>query len=107
MTRAPYVFGTLSFHYIGCVGLLLETISPFLEGSSPILNHALRIVELLGAYRFVTSHEIPLCFIAAISSCCFAVHGYSFLVQVVFIRAKASCEIYSYAESEAFRSSFC
>ncbi|XP_062212379.1 protein SPIRRIG-like [Phragmites australis] len=40
---------------VGCVGLLLETISPFLEGSSPILNHALRIVELLGAYRLSSS----------------------------------------------------
>lgn len=49
----------LLFCYIGCVGLLLETISPFLEGSSPILNHALRIVELLGAYRSVIYHEIP------------------------------------------------
>ncbi|CAD6214485.1 unnamed protein product [Miscanthus lutarioriparius] len=40
---------------VGCVGLLLETISPFLEGSSPILNHALRIVELLGSYRLSSS----------------------------------------------------
>nr|CAB3493271.1 unnamed protein product [Digitaria exilis] len=40
---------------VGCVGLLLETISPFLEGSSPILNHALRIVEQLGAYRLSSS----------------------------------------------------
>lgn len=50
----------LLFRYIGCVGLLLETISPFLEGSSPILNHALRIVELLGAYRSVIYHDMPL-----------------------------------------------
>lgn len=40
-------------HDLGCVGLLLETISPFLDNSSPILNHVLRIVELLGAYRSV------------------------------------------------------
>lgn len=40
---------------VGCVGLLLETINPFLEGSSPILNHALKIVELLGAYRLSSS----------------------------------------------------
>ncbi|XP_066316405.1 LOW QUALITY PROTEIN: protein SPIRRIG-like [Miscanthus floridulus] len=40
---------------VGCVGLLLETISPFLEGSSPILNYALRIVELLGSYRLSSS----------------------------------------------------
>lgn len=40
---------------VGCVGLLLETINPFLEGSSPILNHALRIVEVLGAYRLSSS----------------------------------------------------
>ncbi|KAK3149380.1 hypothetical protein QOZ80_3AG0216630 [Eleusine coracana subsp. coracana] len=40
---------------VGCVGLLLETISPFLEGSSPILNHALRIIEMLGAYRLSSS----------------------------------------------------
>jgi hypothetical protein len=31
-----------------------------LEGSSPILNHALRIVEVLGAYRSVILCEIPL-----------------------------------------------
>uniref|UniRef100_A0ACD6A7M7 Uncharacterized protein n=1 Tax=Avena sativa TaxID=4498 RepID=A0ACD6A7M7_AVESA len=40
---------------VGCVGLLLETINPFLESSSPILNHALRIVEVLGAYRLSSS----------------------------------------------------
>ncbi|KAI3967015.1 hypothetical protein MKW92_046142, partial [Papaver armeniacum] len=36
---------------IGCVGLLLEIIHPFLSGSSPLLVHALKIVEVLGAYR--------------------------------------------------------
>ncbi|KAF5820568.1 putative transcription factor WD40-like family [Helianthus annuus] len=35
----------------GCVELLLETISPFLSGSSSLLSHALKIVEVLGAYR--------------------------------------------------------
>lgn len=40
---------------IGCVGLLLETIRPFLVGSSPLLTHALRIVEVLGAYRLSSS----------------------------------------------------
>ncbi|KAF8394363.1 hypothetical protein HHK36_020571 [Tetracentron sinense] len=40
---------------IGCVGLLLETIHPFLMGSSPLLTHALRIVEVLGAYRLSSS----------------------------------------------------
>ncbi|KVI12402.1 Armadillo-type fold [Cynara cardunculus var. scolymus] len=36
---------------IRCVELLLETIYPFLSGSSPLLSHALRIIEVLGAYR--------------------------------------------------------
>ncbi|KAH9318302.1 hypothetical protein KI387_020071, partial [Taxus chinensis] len=36
---------------VGCVGLLLEIIRPFLDSSSPLLLHALRIVEVLGAYR--------------------------------------------------------
>ncbi|XP_024965619.1 protein SPIRRIG-like isoform X1 [Cynara cardunculus var. scolymus] len=35
----------------GCVELLLETIYPFLSGSSSLLSHALKIVEVLGAYR--------------------------------------------------------
>ncbi|XP_010917623.1 protein SPIRRIG [Elaeis guineensis] len=39
----------------GCIGLLLETISPFLEGSSPLLTHALRVVEVLGAYKLSSS----------------------------------------------------
>ncbi|KAL3517618.1 hypothetical protein ACH5RR_020207 [Cinchona calisaya] len=40
---------------VGCVELLLETIYPFLSGSSPLLLHALKIVEVLGAYRLSTS----------------------------------------------------
>ncbi|KAK8702111.1 hypothetical protein V6N13_020480 [Hibiscus sabdariffa] len=36
---------------VGCVELLLETIQPFLSGSSPLLSYALKIVEALGAYR--------------------------------------------------------
>ncbi|XP_042451657.1 protein SPIRRIG-like isoform X2 [Zingiber officinale] len=40
---------------VGCTALLLETISPFLEGSSPLLTHALRIVEILGAFRLSSS----------------------------------------------------
>lgn len=38
--------------HLGCVELLLETIHPFLLGSSPLLSHALKIVEVLGAYRY-------------------------------------------------------
>ncbi|XVF32503.1 hypothetical protein REPUB_Repub17cG0088500 [Reevesia pubescens] len=40
---------------IGCVELLLETIHPFLSGSSPLLSYALKIVEVLGAYRLSAS----------------------------------------------------
>ncbi|KAG9451771.1 hypothetical protein H6P81_004675 [Aristolochia fimbriata] len=40
---------------VGCVGLLLETIQPFLAGSSALLVHALKIVEVLGAYRLSSS----------------------------------------------------
>uniref|UniRef100_A0A7N0T3J8 Uncharacterized protein n=1 Tax=Kalanchoe fedtschenkoi TaxID=63787 RepID=A0A7N0T3J8_KALFE len=40
---------------VGCVELLLETIQPFLSGSSPLLLHALKIVEVLGAYRLSSS----------------------------------------------------
>ncbi|KAJ4817326.1 hypothetical protein LUZ62_029892 [Rhynchospora pubera] len=40
---------------VGCIGLLLETLGPFLDSSSPFLNHALRIVEVLGAYRLSSS----------------------------------------------------
>lgn len=37
---------------LGCVELLLETIHPFLLGSSPLLSYTLKIVEVLGAYRY-------------------------------------------------------
>ncbi|XVE73056.1 hypothetical protein DITRI_Ditri11bG0087300 [Diplodiscus trichospermus] len=40
---------------VGCVELLLETIHPFLFGSSPLLSYALKIVEVLGAYRLSAS----------------------------------------------------
>ncbi|OVA05381.1 BEACH domain [Macleaya cordata] len=43
---------------VGCVGLLLEIIHPFLSGSSPLLVHALKIVEVLGAYRLLSSSEL-------------------------------------------------
>ncbi|XP_027161043.1 protein SPIRRIG [Coffea eugenioides] len=39
---------------VGCVELLLETIYPFLSGSSPLLSYALKIVEVLGAYKLST-----------------------------------------------------
>ncbi|KAE8660790.1 hypothetical protein F3Y22_tig00116951pilonHSYRG00836 [Hibiscus syriacus] len=39
----------------GCVELLLEMIHPFLFGSSLLLSYALKIVEVLGAYRLSTS----------------------------------------------------
>ncbi|CAH1417724.1 unnamed protein product [Lactuca virosa] len=39
----------------GCVELLLETIYPFLSGSSSLLSHALKIIEVLGAYRLSTA----------------------------------------------------
>lgn len=39
------------FLWVGCVELLLETICPFLSGSSLLVAHALKIVEVLGAYR--------------------------------------------------------
>jgi len=38
--------------YIGCVELLLDTIHPFLLGSSSLLTYALKIVEVLGSYRY-------------------------------------------------------
>ncbi|KAI3773056.1 hypothetical protein L6452_04254 [Arctium lappa] len=44
-------FNQESLTSAGCVELLLETIYPFLSGSSPLLSHALRIIEVLGAYR--------------------------------------------------------
>ncbi|KAI3449688.1 hypothetical protein Pfo_006353 [Paulownia fortunei] len=40
---------------IGCVQLLLETIYPFMLSSSPLVSHALKIVEVLGAYRLSVS----------------------------------------------------
>ncbi|CAH9093663.1 unnamed protein product [Cuscuta europaea] len=40
---------------VGCVELLLEMIYPFLSGSSPLLSCALKIIEVLGAYRLSTS----------------------------------------------------
>ncbi|GMI76100.1 SPIRRIG, Beach-Domain Homolog A1 [Hibiscus trionum] len=40
---------------VGCVELVLETIHPFLPGSSPLLSHALKIIEVLGAYRLSAS----------------------------------------------------
>ncbi|KAL7151485.1 hypothetical protein ABFS83_04G034300 [Erythranthe nasuta] len=40
---------------VGCVQLLLETIYPFLSSSSPLVSHALKIVEVLGAYRLSVS----------------------------------------------------
>ncbi|XP_044502914.1 protein SPIRRIG-like isoform X3 [Mangifera indica] len=40
---------------VGCVELLLEIIHPFLFGSSPLLSYALKIVEVLGAYRLSAS----------------------------------------------------
>lgn len=40
---------------VGCVELLLETIHPFISGSSPLLSYALKIVEVLGAYRLSSS----------------------------------------------------
>ncbi|KAA8550818.1 hypothetical protein F0562_002502 [Nyssa sinensis] len=40
---------------VGCVELLLETVYPFLLGSSPLLSHALKIVEVLGTHRLSAS----------------------------------------------------
>ncbi|KAL4341446.1 hypothetical protein GQ457_08G021180 [Hibiscus cannabinus] len=40
---------------VGCVELVLETIHPFLSGSSLLLSNALKIVEVLGAYRLSAS----------------------------------------------------
>jgi len=39
-------------YVVGCVGLLLETIHPFPDCSPSLLLHLLRIVEVLGAYRY-------------------------------------------------------
>ena len=49
----------ICFVYLGCVELLLETIHPFLLGSSPLLSYALKIVEVLGdrkSTRLNSSH---------------------------------------------------
>ncbi|XP_022728112.1 protein SPIRRIG-like isoform X3 [Durio zibethinus] len=48
-------FNQESLTSVGCVELLLETIHPFLSGSSPLLSYALKIVEVLGAYRLSSS----------------------------------------------------
>ncbi|KAG8389297.1 hypothetical protein BUALT_Bualt02G0214700 [Buddleja alternifolia] len=40
---------------VGCVQLLLETIYPLMSSSSPLVSHALQIVEVLGAYRLSIS----------------------------------------------------
>ncbi|XP_027935476.1 protein SPIRRIG [Vigna unguiculata] len=39
----------------GCVELLLDTVQPFLSGSSSLLTYALKIVEVLGSYRLSAS----------------------------------------------------
>ncbi|KAL4572014.1 hypothetical protein LXL04_018782 [Taraxacum kok-saghyz] len=44
-------FNQESLTSAGCVELLLETIHPFLSGSSPLLSHTLKIIEVLGSYR--------------------------------------------------------
>nr|XP_043618861.1 protein SPIRRIG-like isoform X2 [Erigeron canadensis] len=44
-------FNQESLTSAGCVELLLETIYPFLSGSSSLLFCALRIIEVLGVYR--------------------------------------------------------
>lgn len=41
----------MNYNGAGCVELLLDIIHPFLPGSSPFISHALKIVEVLGAYR--------------------------------------------------------
>ncbi|KAL0370483.1 UNVERIFIED_CONTAM: protein SPIRRIG [Sesamum angustifolium] len=40
---------------IGCVELLLEIIHPLVSSSSSLVSHALKIVEVLGAYRLSVS----------------------------------------------------
>ncbi|CAA0828066.1 Unknown protein [Striga hermonthica] len=40
---------------IGCVQLLLEIIHPFMSSASPLVSNALKIVEVLGAYRLSVS----------------------------------------------------
>ncbi|XP_004495161.1 protein SPIRRIG isoform X1 [Cicer arietinum] len=48
-------FNLESLTSAGCVELLLETIHPFLPGSSSLLSRALKIVEVLGSYRLSAS----------------------------------------------------
>ncbi|XP_027367665.1 protein SPIRRIG isoform X2 [Abrus precatorius] len=48
-------FNQESLTSVGCVELLLETIHPFLLGSSSLLSYALKIVEVLGSYRLSAS----------------------------------------------------
>ncbi|PIN24790.1 hypothetical protein CDL12_02480 [Handroanthus impetiginosus] len=40
---------------VGCVELLLEIIYPLMPSSSPLVSHALKIVEVLGSYRLSVS----------------------------------------------------
>ncbi|XP_051143431.1 protein SPIRRIG-like [Andrographis paniculata] len=40
---------------VGCVELLLETLYPFMLSSTPLIAHAMKIVEVLGAYRLSVS----------------------------------------------------
>ncbi|KZV32196.1 BEACH domain-containing protein lvsA [Dorcoceras hygrometricum] len=40
---------------VGCVELLLEKVQPFMSSSLPLVSHALKIVEVLGAYRLSIS----------------------------------------------------
>ncbi|KAG2402787.1 Protein SPIRRIG-like protein [Vigna angularis] len=48
-------FNQESLTSTGCVELLLDTIQPFLSGSSSLLTYALKIVEVLGSYRLSAS----------------------------------------------------
>ncbi|CAI8602917.1 unnamed protein product [Vicia faba] len=48
-------FNLESLTSTGCVELLLDTIHPFLSGSSSLLSRALKIVEILGSYRLSAS----------------------------------------------------
>ncbi|XP_058770921.1 protein SPIRRIG-like isoform X2 [Vicia villosa] len=48
-------FNLESLTSTGCVELLLDTIHPFLSGSSSLLSRALKIVEVLGSYRLSAS----------------------------------------------------
>ncbi|CAN6439603.1 unnamed protein product [Victoria cruziana] len=44
---------------VGCIELLLVTMQPFILGSSPLLLHSLRVVQVLGAYR-LSSAELQI-----------------------------------------------